>query len=127
MQALVLLGPGHVPLRFYNNPNITTVRESVDLARVLVKDGKGDTRRSFGDINQGRRLIVADGAASPLADALGAARLEPRRARHGLRTHYSGVEGLGEDDGEGGGHNAISHRSFGTSWVILRSPQIFTS
>ncbi len=62
VQALVLLGPGHVPLRFYNNPNITTVRESVDLARVLVKDGKGDTRRSFGDINQGRRLIVETSA-----------------------------------------------------------------
>ena len=58
VQALVLLSPGHVPLRFYSTPNNRTVHDSVDEARAMVAAGKGDSRESFSDINQGRKLSV---------------------------------------------------------------------
>jgi len=62
VQALVLLGPGHMPLRYYKNTNNTSVHDSVDEARALVKAGKGDSRESFNDINQGRKLSVVASA-----------------------------------------------------------------
>lgn len=58
VQALVLLAPGHVPARYYTFQQNTTVRESVDEARKLVADGKGDSRERFTDINQGKQLPV---------------------------------------------------------------------
>ena len=59
VQALVLLAPGHVPARYYASTQNTTVRESIDEARKLVADGKGDSRERFTDINQGKQLSVA--------------------------------------------------------------------
>ncbi|WP_457281882.1 alpha/beta hydrolase [Polaromonas sp. P5_D5] len=59
VQALVLLAPGHVPVSYYRVLQNTTVRESVDEARKLVADGKGDSRERFTDINQGKQLPVA--------------------------------------------------------------------
>ncbi|MBP7567810.1 MAG: alpha/beta hydrolase [Burkholderiaceae bacterium] len=56
--ALVLLAPGHIPYGYYNNPAFKVVRDSVDEARKLVADGKGDARERFSDINQGRQLTV---------------------------------------------------------------------
>ncbi len=58
VQALVLLAPGHVPARYYAFQQNTTVRDSVDAARKLVAEGKGDVRERFSDINQGRQLPV---------------------------------------------------------------------
>ena len=58
VQALVLMAPGHAPLRFYTNPRNTAVRDSVDEARKLVAEGKGDSRERFNDINQGRQSPV---------------------------------------------------------------------
>jgi pimeloyl-ACP methyl ester carboxylesterase len=56
--ALVLLAPGHIPYGYYNNPSFKVVRDSVDEARKLVADGKGDSKERFSDINQGRQLNV---------------------------------------------------------------------
>jgi pimeloyl-ACP methyl ester carboxylesterase len=58
VQALVLLAPGHVPLLYYDNPRATFMRDSVDKARSLAGAGKGDSRESFTDINQGRQQVV---------------------------------------------------------------------
>jgi len=58
VQALVLLAPGHVPARYYSFQQNTSVRQSVDEARKLVADGKGDTRERFYDINQGKQQPV---------------------------------------------------------------------
>lgn len=58
VNALVLLAPGHIPYGYYNNPSFKVVRDSVDQARKLVADGKGDARERFSDINQGRQLNV---------------------------------------------------------------------
>ncbi len=59
VDALVLLAPGHVPVAYYNRPNLSIVRESVDKARALVAQGEGDkANQSFSDINQGNRLSV---------------------------------------------------------------------
>lgn len=58
VQALVLLAPGHVPARYYTSQQNTIVRESIDEARKLVADGKGDSRERFNDINQGKQLPV---------------------------------------------------------------------
>jgi pimeloyl-ACP methyl ester carboxylesterase len=58
VQALVLLAPGHVPARYYASTQNTSIRESVDEARKLVADGKGDSRERFSDINQGKQLPV---------------------------------------------------------------------
>ncbi len=54
-QALVLLAPGHVPVSYYNIPQLKAVRESVDEARALVAAGKGDSTQRFTDINQGKQ------------------------------------------------------------------------
>lgn len=40
--------------------------------------------------------VIADGARSPLAQALGVGRRYPKRSRFGLSTHYRGIAGLGE-------------------------------
>jgi len=58
VQALVLLAPGHVPARYYSFQQNTAVRQSVDEARKLVADGKGDTRERFYDINQGKQQAL---------------------------------------------------------------------
>jgi len=58
VQALVLLAPGHVPARYYAFQQNTAVRESVDQARKLVAEGKGDSRERFYDINQGKQQPV---------------------------------------------------------------------
>lgn len=58
VQALVLLAPGHVPVRYYSALQNTSVRESIDEARKLVADGKGDSRERFNDINQGKQQPV---------------------------------------------------------------------
>lgn len=59
VDALVLLAPGHVPLRYYNHPNNSVVRESIDKARAMVAQGEGDkANQAFSDINQGARLAV---------------------------------------------------------------------
>ncbi len=43
-----------------------------------------------------RRLVIADGAHSRVADDIGSARRPPRAARFGLRTRYEGVQGLSD-------------------------------
>lgn len=58
IDALVLQAPGHVPYCCYNAPSLKLVRDSIDEARALVAAGKGDTRKDFNDINQGRPLAV---------------------------------------------------------------------
>jgi pimeloyl-ACP methyl ester carboxylesterase len=58
VQALVLLAPGHVPKGYYTVPRLQPVRDSIDEARALVAAGKGDSKESFNDINQGRQQPV---------------------------------------------------------------------
>ncbi|MFI5447803.1 alpha/beta fold hydrolase [Polaromonas sp. UC242_47] len=58
IDALVLLAPGHVPLRYYTVASLKAVHDSVDEARALVAAGKGDSRERFSDINQGRQQTV---------------------------------------------------------------------
>lgn len=58
VQALVLLAPGHTPYGYYNFPSLKVVRESIDEARTLVKEGKGDGKERFADINQGRPQLL---------------------------------------------------------------------
>ena len=58
VQALVLLAPGHTPVGYYNVPRLKFVRESIDQARALVKNGKGDETVRLNDINQGTSQIV---------------------------------------------------------------------
>lgn len=59
VDALVLMAPGHVPQRYYNNKQNTVVHDSVDLARDMVARGEGDKANTpFSDINQGRKLTV---------------------------------------------------------------------
>lgn len=58
VQALVLLAPGHVPALYYRSPQNQIVHDSIDAARKLVAEGKGDSRERFSDINQGRQLPV---------------------------------------------------------------------
>jgi flavin-dependent dehydrogenase len=43
-----------------------------------------------------RQFLIADGALSPAAEALGLPRALPRRRRYGLRTHYDKIDGLGD-------------------------------
>lgn len=61
------------------------VERAGDALRVRLADG-GLTAR---------RLIVADGLASPTLRSLGVGRRAPRRRRYGLATRLSGVEALG--------------------------------
>lgn len=58
VDAIVLLAPGHIPRGYYEFPNLTPVRKSIDEARAMVAAGKGDERASFNDINQGNSLTV---------------------------------------------------------------------
>lgn len=58
VQALVLLAPGHIPYGYYTFPSLKAVRDSVDEARALVKNGKGDSKERFTDINQGRPQLL---------------------------------------------------------------------
>lgn len=59
VDALVLLAPGHVPVAYFNRPQLAIVRESVEKAREMVARGKGDlANQAFSDINQGNRLTV---------------------------------------------------------------------
>jgi len=51
VDAIMLFAPGHLPERFYTSG---ASRASVDAARALVAEGKGDSRISFTDINQGK-------------------------------------------------------------------------
>src|SRR3546814_2840690 len=51
------MAPGHTPAGYYMNPR-SPVHESVDAARAMVAAGRGDSRRDFSDINQGRPLTV---------------------------------------------------------------------
>ncbi len=60
--ALVLLAPGHIPYGYYHYPALKAVHDSIDEARALVAAGKGDTRQSFVDINQGRRQTLVASA-----------------------------------------------------------------
>ena len=67
VDALVLLAPGHIPLGYYTYPVLKIVRESIDEARALVADGKGNASERFSDINQGRRQVVVTTAADYLS------------------------------------------------------------
>lgn len=59
VDALVLLAPGHVPLAYFNRPQLGIVRESIEKAREMVARGEGDlANQTFSDINQGTRLSV---------------------------------------------------------------------
>lgn len=67
VDAVALLAPGHVPYYYFNNPQASVVRKSIDEARALVAAGQGDKRRDFHDINQGRALAVTMTAADFLS------------------------------------------------------------
>lgn len=67
VNALVLLAPGHVPVGYYTYPALKLVHDSIDEAREMVKEGKGDSRERFSDINQGRRQVVVTTAADYLS------------------------------------------------------------
>lgn len=67
VQAIVLLAPGHIPYGYYNYPSLKPVRESIDEARALVAQGKGDAVQSFADINQGRRINLSATASNYLS------------------------------------------------------------
>jgi pimeloyl-ACP methyl ester carboxylesterase len=58
ISALVLFAPGHAPRSYYYHPPLAVVRKSIDEARALVAEGRGDEKASFADINQGRPLSV---------------------------------------------------------------------
>lgn len=58
VDGLVLLAPGHIPYGYYRYPSLKPVRESIDEARALLANGKGDVTQNFADINQGRRLSM---------------------------------------------------------------------
>lgn len=63
VDALVLLAPGHVPQRYYRVPALSAVRDSVNQARDLVAQGRGDEiNQVFTDINQGRHLVLRSSA-----------------------------------------------------------------
>jgi len=51
VDAIMLIAPGHLPERFYASG---ASRASVDAARALVVEGKGESRFSFTDFNQGK-------------------------------------------------------------------------
>lgn len=67
VDALVLLAPGHVPRTYHSAPRMAVVRESVERARALVAEGKGDARESFSDINQGKRASITTTAKNYLS------------------------------------------------------------
>lgn len=67
VDALVLMAPGHVPRGYYRNPRLSAVRESIDAARAMVAQGKGDEKGSFADINQGKRVTARTTAKSYLS------------------------------------------------------------
>lgn len=55
VDAIALLAPGHVPEAYMN---FKVTRDSITEARELVAAGKGDTRKDFNDLNQGKPLQV---------------------------------------------------------------------
>ncbi len=67
VDALVLLAPGHVPRGYYTAPSLSAVRDSIDKARRMVAEGKGDARDGFADINQGRRVTALTSARNYLS------------------------------------------------------------
>lgn len=63
VDGVVMMAPGHVPYYYYlcipySPIKLCAVKDSVDEARKLVADGKGDDKNRFNDINQGRRMSV---------------------------------------------------------------------
>jgi pimeloyl-ACP methyl ester carboxylesterase len=60
--ALVLLAPGHVPQSYFTATQLSAVRDSIQTARTMVAEGKGDSSERFIDINQGRQLPVVTSA-----------------------------------------------------------------
>jgi pimeloyl-ACP methyl ester carboxylesterase len=59
VHALVLFAPGHIPRGYYEFPALAAVRKSIDEARAMVAEGKGQERASFMDINQGKPQSVS--------------------------------------------------------------------
>lgn len=70
------------------------VRE-LEPALAVEPDGEGALVRLAGGEVRARRLIAADGLASPALRSLGVGRRRPRRRRYGLSARLAGVEGLG--------------------------------
>jgi pimeloyl-ACP methyl ester carboxylesterase len=63
VDGVVMMAPGHVPHYYYEcipySPiRMCAVKDSVDEARKLVADAKGEERNRFNDINQGRRISL---------------------------------------------------------------------
>lgn len=72
-----------------------SVRE-LEPALDVEPDGDGALVRVAGGEVRARRLIAADGLASPALRSLGVERLRPRSRRYGLSARLAGVEGLGD-------------------------------
>lgn len=72
-----------------------SVRE-LEAALGVEPDGEGALVRLAGGEVRARRLIAADGLASPALRSLGVGRVRPRRRRYGLAARLAGVEGLGD-------------------------------
>ena len=62
--GIILFSPGHMPERFYQSGGS---RQSVAAARELVADGKGDSRFSFMDPNQGKTESMSTTASNYLS------------------------------------------------------------
>ena len=58
VQAMALLAPGHSPLRYYTQPHLQPVHDSINDARAKVAAGQGDVKGSFNDSNQSRARPV---------------------------------------------------------------------